>query len=251
VRSPRRMPSRRAAIAAGSVASPWRNRQLRRGSPRRVAGQPLEGRVDEEQRLVLGQGVGDHEGQRPVGQHALDQRQRVLAKPRVPVHRATLPAPPVRLPTGVVAFRGHEQGRLRARPRDPDAVGRQRRLRTRQQRGVLRVLRHRHQRLAHPRGRPRHPRRRGHRAVRRVALHVQGGARVPGGRRRRAARRAARALERDLRDRALRAGLRRAGRRGLVRPRVRRPREPPAGRDPRRRARVARAARDRRGAGAA
>ena len=54
---------------------------------------------------------------------------------------------------------------------DPDAVEGQRRLRARQQRGVLLVLRHRHQHVADPRGRARHPRRRGDRGLRRVALH--------------------------------------------------------------------------------
>ena len=70
--------------------------------------------------------------------------------------------------------------RVPAPARDPDALERQRRLRARQQRRVLRVLRHRDQRVPDPRGRARHPRRRGDRAVRRVALRVPGPARVPG-----------------------------------------------------------------------
>ena len=76
--------------------------------------------------------------------------------------------------------------RLPAPPGHPDAVEGQRRVRARQQRGVLLVLRHRHQHVADPRGRARHPRRRGHRRLRRVALHLPRPARVPGDRRRRA-----------------------------------------------------------------
>ena len=64
---------------------------------------------------------------------------------------------------------------LPAPPRDPHAVGRQRRLRARQQRRVLRLLRHRHQPLADRRGRPGHPRGAGDRRLRRVALHATTG----------------------------------------------------------------------------
>src|SRR3954453_15298886 len=79
--------------------------------------------------------------------------------------------------------------RLPPPPRDPDALERQRRLRPRQQRRVLLVLRHRHQRVADRGGRARHPRRPGDRAVRRVALPVPRGAHLPRHRPRRAARR--------------------------------------------------------------
>ena len=122
--------------------------------------------------------------------------------------------------------------RLPARPRHPDALEGQRRLRARQQRRVLLVLRHRDQPLADHGGRPRHPRRRGGRAVRGVALRVQGGADVPGPRARRAARRAPGPLERALRDRPVPRGRPRAGRGGLVRARLRRPRRSPPARDP-------------------
>ena len=109
-------------------------------------------------------------------------------------------------------------------PRHPDAVGRQRRLRARQQRRVLRVLRHGHQRVPHRPGWAGHPRRGPHRPVRRVALPVRPAARVPGGRRRRDARRPPRPVERALRARAVRRRARGARRRGLVRARVRGPR---------------------------
>ena len=62
---------------------------------------------------------------------------------------------------------------------DRHALGRQRRLRPRQQRALLRVLRHGDQRVADPRGRARPPARRRDRAVRGVALRLHGGDRVP------------------------------------------------------------------------
>ncbi len=122
---------------------------------------------------------------------------------------------------------------LSPRPRDPDSVEGQRRLRARQQRRVPLLLRHRDQLLPDHRGRPRHPRRRGHRRVRGVALRVQRGLHLPRDRRGEAAGGAARPFERSLRDRALPRG--RGARRGdrLVRARVRRAPEPPAGGDPR------------------
>ncbi|CAA9530431.1 MAG: Propionyl-CoA thioesterase activity, partial [uncultured Solirubrobacteraceae bacterium] len=108
--------------------------------------------------------------------------------------------------------------------RRPNSLEGQRRLRARQQRRVLLVLRHGDQHLADPRGRPRHPRRRRDRAVRRVALHVPRAARVPGDRECRAARRAPRPVERQVRDRPVLRDLRGTRRRGLVRARVRGPR---------------------------
>src|SRR3954451_7184945 len=123
--------------------------------------------------------------------------------------------------------------RLPPPPRDPDALEGQRRLRPRQQRRVLLVLRHRHQRVADRGGRARHPSRAGDRAVRRVALRLPRAARVPrdggGG----AAGRASRARERPLRDRPVRRRRRAARGDRLVRPRVRRSRRAAVGRDPR------------------
>ena len=103
--------------------------------------------------------------------------------------------------------------RLPPPPRDPHALEGQRRLRPRQQRRVLLVLRHRHQRVADRGGRPRHPRRPGDRPVRRVALRLPRAARVPRDRGGGAARRAPRALERALRDRAVPARAARSPRR--------------------------------------
>src|SRR4051812_33044958 len=125
--------------------------------------------------------------------------------------------------------------RLPAPPRDPDALEGQRRLRPRQQRRVLLVLRHGHQRVADRGGRARHPSRPGDRAVRRVALRLPRAARLSrdgaGG----AAGGARRALERALRDRPVRRRRRRRAARGdrLVRPRLRRSRRAAVGRDPR------------------
>ena len=65
---------------------------------------------------------------------------------------------------------------------DPHALARQRRLRARQQRRLLRVLRHRHQHVPDRRGRPRHRRRAGDRAVRGIALQVPAAFHVPGDR---------------------------------------------------------------------
>ena len=112
---------------------------------------------------------------------------------------------------------------------DPDPVGRQRRLRARQQRRVLRVLRHRDQHVADHRGRAGHPPRRGHRHLRGVALHLPRPARVPGRGRGASARGLARARERALRARAVRAGRARRRRHGVVRPRLRRPRDEAGG----------------------
>src|SRR3954447_11049900 len=132
--------------------------------------------------------------------------------------------------------------RLPPPPRDPDALEGQRRLRPRQQRRVLLVLRHRHQRLADRGGRPRHPSRARDRSVRRVALRLPRAARVPGDGAGGAACRAPRALERPLRDRPVRRRRRAARGDRLVRPRVRRSRRAAVGRDPRTDAVRARAA---------
>src|SRR4051794_18385736 len=132
--------------------------------------------------------------------------------------------------------------RLPAPPRDPDALEGQRRLRPRQQRRVLLVLRHRHQRVADRGGRARHPSRPGDRAVRRVALRLPRAARLSrdgaGG----AAGGARRALERALRDRPVRRRRRAARGDRLVRPRLRRSRRAAVGRGPRADALRARAA---------
>ncbi len=81
---------------------------------------------------------------------------------------------------------GRDRAGLPAPHHHPDALEGQRRLRAREQRRVLLVLRHRDQRVADRGGRARHPRGRGDRGVRGVALRVQGRDRVPGDDRRRA-----------------------------------------------------------------
>ncbi|CAA9480217.1 MAG: hypothetical protein AVDCRST_MAG53-542, partial [uncultured Solirubrobacteraceae bacterium] len=129
---------------------------------------------------------------------------------------------------------------LPAPPPGRDAMGGQRRLRPRQQRRVLRVVRHGDQRLPHRRGRTRHSCGRHDRPVRRVALRVPRARHVPGDGRGRPAGRQARPLERPLRAGDLPGGGRGACGAGMVRPRLRAARRPATDPDPRRAAHGAR-----------
>ena len=81
---------------------------------------------------------------------------------------------------------------LSVRHRDHDAVDGQRRLRPRQQRRLLQLLRQRGEPLPDRARRPRHRRVAGDRRRRRVAVHVPRAARLPAGAARRRARRQAR-----------------------------------------------------------
>ena len=116
---------------------------------------------------------------------------------------------------------------------DPaDPLEGQRRLRARQQRRVLRVLRHGDQPLADPRGRARHPRRGGDRRLRRVALHLPGRLQRSPRRRGRACASASSATRASRYEIGLfAAGAEEPSATGLVRPRLRRRDDAPAGGD--------------------
>ena len=105
--------------------------------------------------------------------------------------------------------------RLSPRARDHHALDGQRRLRAREQRRLLLVLRHGRERLADPPGAARRREGRGHRPGRRDRLPLLRVAHLPGDGDRGDARGARRQLERALRDRAVRRGPgRRPPRRG-------------------------------------
>ncbi|CAA9430474.1 MAG: putative 4-hydroxybenzoyl-CoA thioesterase, partial [uncultured Rubrobacteraceae bacterium] len=126
-------------------------------------------------------------------------------------------------------------GPFPAFPDHSDALDGQRRLRARQQRRLLLVLRHGGERVPDPGRRPRYREQPGHRPRRRDPVPLLRARYLSGYRPRGPARRAARAQQRAVRDRALQERLAHRSRPRPLRPRLRRARgpqgDPPPARD--------------------